>query len=62
MYLLTCKLNSTSANYKVSTRIQIQHKTVQTHKNETLNKTKTILQQQEKKSNINEVTGQNPEP
>jgi putative component of membrane protein insertase Oxa1/YidC/SpoIIIJ protein YidD len=36
--LLTCRFNSTCANYKASTRTQIQHKTVQTHKNKTLNR------------------------
>jgi hypothetical protein len=31
-YLLTCRLNSTSANYKASTKTQIKYKTVQIHK------------------------------
>jgi hypothetical protein len=31
-YLLTCRLNSTSANYKASTKAQIEYKTVQIHK------------------------------
>jgi hypothetical protein len=31
-YLLTCRLNSTSANYKASTKAQIKLKTVQIHK------------------------------
>jgi hypothetical protein len=45
-YLLTCRLSSTNTYYKVSTKTQIKHKkTVQIHKNKTLNrKTKTILQ------------------
>jgi hypothetical protein len=32
-YLLTCRLNGTSASYKASTKTQIRHKTVQRHKN-----------------------------
>jgi hypothetical protein len=31
-YLLTCRLNSTSANYKANTKAQIKYKTVQIHK------------------------------
>jgi hypothetical protein len=37
-HLLASRLNSTIANYKASTRTQIQHKTVQMHKNKTLNR------------------------
>jgi hypothetical protein len=32
VYLLTCRRNSTSANYKTSTNAQIKYKTVQIHK------------------------------
>jgi len=31
MYLLTCKFNNTSANYKVSTKIYVQQKSEQIH-------------------------------
>jgi hypothetical protein len=42
MPLLTCRLSSTTANYEAST------KTAQIHKNEALDKTKTVWQQREK--------------
>jgi hypothetical protein len=51
-----CRLNSTSANYKASTRAQIQLKTVQIHNNKALNRqNKTNIAV----SNI-KVLGQNP--
>jgi len=37
-FLLTCRINSTSAYCKVSTRTQIRHKTVQVHERKTLNR------------------------
>jgi hypothetical protein len=37
-YLLTCRLSNTSANYKADINTQIQHKTIQIHRNEALNR------------------------
>jgi len=41
-YLLMCRLNSTSVNYKAWTKTPTQHKTVRIHKNKTLNRQNKI--------------------
>jgi hypothetical protein len=57
--LLLCRLNRTSANYKANTRAQIQHKTVQIHKNKTQNRKNETNIAGGIKRNVR-VLGQNP--
>jgi hypothetical protein len=52
-YLLTCRLNSTSASYKASTKTQIKHKNSKNTQDQTLkkqNKTKQICSKTIKRS------------
>jgi hypothetical protein len=48
-YLLTCRLNSTSAYYKASTRTQIKHNSTNTQKQNT-NRTKKLQKKEYKRS------------
>jgi hypothetical protein len=57
-YLLTCRLNSTSAYYKASTKTQIKHQNIQIHRNKTLNRQNESNIAE--KINIMEVLGQKP--
>jgi hypothetical protein len=54
--LLTCRLNSTSAYYKASTKTKIQHKnSTNTQKQNTKQTQKNMTEK-----NVNEVMGQKP--
>jgi hypothetical protein len=58
-YLLTCRLSSTSDNYKGSTKTQMQHKnSTNTQKQSTKHAEKKAMRQQQEKSNIREVLTQ----
>lgn len=59
IYLLTCGLNSTSVNYKASTKPQLQQKTVKIHKNGTLNRqNKGCITNRKTAISIIEILGQ----
>jgi hypothetical protein len=48
VYLLPCRLNSTSACYKTSIKTQIKHRILQIHKNKILNEqNKNIAEKKE---------------
>jgi hypothetical protein len=58
VYLLTCRLNSRSANYKASTKTEIKHKnSTNTQKQNTKQAKQNNTAE---KSNIEEVLGQKP--